>query len=336
MKYDFITIGGATRDIAFFTDEGITLDDKSNPFNLHRKLLAFEYGAKMRIDKFINLFGGGAANAAVNLVGLGFKTAALLEVGDDENGRAIIKNLKGLGVSTSFVHTNNKADSGSSFILITKGERIIFSTRGVNDYLDLDADRLKAVKQTKNIYIASLTGDWLKDLRQIFTACCGKNIFWNPGSKQYNSGIKTLGPFLKKTYCLMLNHEEALALVLSDLSNTKQSHLFFKDMNNILKIIKSYGPEIVVITDGAAGSYFYDGVKFYHQKVLKEKKHLDTTGIGDVHNSTFAAGLLLYQGNIAKAAYLASKNAAHKISYLGAQNGLLTKDELMTNARLKI
>jgi sugar/nucleoside kinase (ribokinase family) len=335
MQYDFITIGGATRDIAFFTDEGIMIDDKSNPFNLHRKLLAFEYGAKMRIDKFINLFGGGAANASVNLVGLGFRTAALLETGNDENGRAIIKNLKDRGVLTSLVHVNDKADSGSSFILITNGERIIFSTRGVNDYLDLDAERVAALKKADNIYVASLTGNWQKCLRQIFSSG-HKKIFWNPGSKQYNSGVKVLGPFLKKTYCLMLNHEEALALVLSDLSNTKQSHLFFKDMNNILKIIKSYGPEIVVITDGAAGSYFYDGVKFYHQSVLKERKHLDTTGIGDVHNSTFAAGLLLYKGNIAKAAYLASKNAAHKISYLGAQNGLLTKDELMTNARLKI
>lgn len=335
MKYDFITIGGATRDIAFFTDEGIMIDDKSNPFNLHRKLLAFEYGAKMRIDKFINLFGGGAANAAVNLVGLGFRTAALLETGNDENGRAIVRNLKDRGALTSLVHVNDKADSGSSFILITNGERIIFSTRGVNDYLELDAERVAALKKADNIYIASLTGSWQKCLRQIFSSG-HKKIFWNPGSKQYNSGVKVLGPYLKKTYCLMLNHEEALALVLSDLTNTKQSHLFFKDMNNILKILKSYGPEIVVITDGAAGSYFYDGVKFYHQSVLKERKHLDTTGIGDVHNSTFAAGLLLYKGNIAKAAYLASKNAAHKISYLGAQNGLLTKDELMTNARLKI
>ncbi|MFZ2310734.1 MAG: carbohydrate kinase family protein [Patescibacteria group bacterium] len=335
MKYDFITIGGATRDIAFFTDEGIMIDDKSNPFNLHRKLLAFEYGAKMRIDKFINLFGGGAANASVNLVGLGFRTAALLETGNDENGRAIVRNLKDRGVLTPLVHVNDKADSGSSFILITNGERIIFSTRGVNDYLELDAERVAALKKADNIYIASLTGNWQKCLRQIFSSG-HKKIFWNPGSKQYNSGVKGLGHFLKKTYCLMLNHEEALALVLSDLTNTKQSHLFFKDMNNILKIIKSYGPEIVVITDGAEGSYFYDGVKFYHQSVLKERKHLDTTGIGDVHNSTFAAGLLLYKGNISKAAYLASKNAAHKISYLGAQNGLLTKDELMTNARLKI
>lgn len=127
----------------------------------------------------------------------------------------------------------------------------------------------------------------------------------------------------------MLNREEALALILSDYENTKKSHLFFRDNFNLAKLIKEYGPEIVVITDGANGAYFYDGLVTFHQKIVKEKKHLDTTGIGDVYNSTFAAGLLFYKGDIAKAAKLASKNAAHKIAYLGAQNGLLTKKELM-------
>jgi sugar/nucleoside kinase (ribokinase family) len=329
MKYNFITIGGATRDIAFFTDAGVLIDSQDNPFKLHQKLLGFEYGAKIRIDKFINLYGGGAANAAVNLSGLGFKTAALLEVGDDENGRAITKNLKDYKVATELVNINKKADSGSSFILITNsGERIIFTTRGVNDYLGLDKKRLVAINQSDNVYIASLTGDWLKVLRQIFKSN-HKNIFWNPGSKQYSAGLKGLAPFLKKTYCLMINREEALSLILSDPSNIKRSHLFLENNNNLLELIKSYGPKIVVITNGDKGACFYDGENFYHQKITKEKKHLDTTGIGDVFNSTFSAGLLFYKGDIVKAAQLASKNAAHKIAYLGAQNGLLTKKELM-------
>ncbi len=329
MKYDFITIGGATRDIAFFTNAGVLVDSQDNTFKINQKLLAFEYGSKIRIDKFINLFGGGAANAAVNLAGLGFKTAALMEVGDDENGRAIIKNIKDHGVISSLVNVNKKADSGSSFILIAdSGERVIFTTRGVNDLLSFDKNRLAAIKQSENVYIASLTGSWVKDLRQIFDSG-HKKIFWNPGAKQFSVGLKGLAPFLKNTYCLMINREEALALILSDHANLKNSQLFTSDINNILRLIKSYGPEIVVITDGGKGADFYDGVNLYHQKVTKEKKHVDTTGIGDVYNSTFAAGMLFYKGDIIKAAKLASKNAANKIAYLGAQNGLLTKKELM-------
>jgi ribokinase len=329
MKYDFVTIGGATRDIAFFTNEGVLIDGKDNPFKLHQKLLAFENGSKLRIDKFINLFGGGAANAAVNFSGLGFKTAALIEVGDDENGRAITKNLKDHKVATSLVNINKKADSGSSFVLITpSSERIIFTTRGVNDFLTLDDKRLKIVNQSDNVYIASLTGNWVKVLRQVFKTN-HKKVFWNPGSKQFKVGLKGLAPFLKQTYCLMLNREEALSLILSDHANMKRSHLFFENNCNLLELIKSYGPKIVVITDGHKGACFHDGKVFFHQKVTKEKKHVDTTGIGDVYNSTFSAGLLFCKGDIRKAAKLASKNAASKIAHLGAQNGLLTKKELM-------
>ena len=88
---------------------------------------------------------------------------------------------------------------------------------------------------------------------------------------QYNSGAKVLSPFLKKTYCLMLNRDEALALIMSDPINAKRPRLFLDDIKNLLMVMKSYGPEIVVITDGEKGASFYDGVNFHHQKVIKEK-----------------------------------------------------------------
>jgi len=41
MKYDIITIGGATEDITFYTKEGVLIDNKKDV--LRQKLLAFEY-----------------------------------------------------------------------------------------------------------------------------------------------------------------------------------------------------------------------------------------------------------------------------------------------------
>ena len=48
MKYDIIAIGGAVEDITFYTNEGVLLDNQKNLFK--QKLLAFEYGAKIKID----------------------------------------------------------------------------------------------------------------------------------------------------------------------------------------------------------------------------------------------------------------------------------------------
>ena len=134
---------------------------------------------------------------------------------------------------------------------------------------------------------------------------------------------------VKGIYIVPLKWEEEAVLIYVFRCRMLIEMLESENNNNLLELIKSYGPKIVVITDGSRGASFYDGTSFYHQKIVKEKKHLDTTGIGDVFNSTFSAGLLFYKGDIVKAARLASRNAASKISHLGAQNGLLSKKELM-------
>ena len=57
MAYDMITIGGATEDITFYTAEGLLINNKKDLTK--QKLLAFEYGAKIKIDKSFSGFGGG-------------------------------------------------------------------------------------------------------------------------------------------------------------------------------------------------------------------------------------------------------------------------------------
>ena len=55
---------------------------------------------------------------------------------------------------------------------------------------------------------------------------------------------------------------------------------------------------------------------------MKDSRRIDTTGIGDVFNSTFSASYS-QTGNIDKSLDLAMKNAAAKVRHLGAQKGLL-------------
>ena len=63
MKYDIITIGGVTEDINFCTHEGVLIKNKKDV--LRQELLAFEFGAKIKIKESHSTFGGGAANTAV-------------------------------------------------------------------------------------------------------------------------------------------------------------------------------------------------------------------------------------------------------------------------------
>ena len=327
MKYDIITIGGATEDITFYTKEGVIVDNKKDI--LKQRLLAFEYGAKIKIDKAYSGFGGGAANSGVCFSMLGFKVASLIAVGDDGRGELIVKNLEKRGVDASMAQKHKGVESGFSFLLVGQdNEHIVFSNRAANTKLQITDLDLENLKNTNWIYITSLSGQWQDILERIFSVQ-GVKIAWNPGHIQLDHGINALGKYLKKTKVLIVNKDEAIELVASDEKHKKKSARFLKNIKNLLAIIQGWGPEIAVITNGKYGADAYNGVKYYHQDILKEKKRVDTTGVGDAFGASFVAGLELFQGNIEKAMKLAIKNTASVISEQGAQNGLLLKKDII-------
>ena len=326
MKYDIITIGGSVEDVTFYTNEGVLLDDHKDFFK--KKLLAFEYGAKIKIDGVFLSFGGGAANAAVNLARLGFKTAVLTAIGSDDRGRKILVNFKKQKVATSLVRTV-KIETGFSFVLVGQNhEHIVFSDRGANQELRLMAADAKALKNSRSLYLTSLSGKyWEETLKKIF-AVQGPKIFWNPGHVQL-SNFKKIKKYLSAVDILFVNKDEALELVLAVMTAENNSlPVGLDDAQKLLLALKNLGPKAIVITNGQQGADAYDGQKFYHQGILKEAKRVDTTGVGDAFNSSVVAGLEMYKGDLQKALRLGAVVTASLIARPGAQNGLLTKADL--------
>lgn len=326
MKYDFITIGGVTEDITFYTQDGILIDNKKDI--LRQKLLAFEYGAKLKIDKAFSSFGGGAANTAVNFSGLGFRVATLVSLGRDDRAGRIMKNFKKQRIDTRLVQRSRNRETGFSFLLVGQdNEHIVFSNRAANKELKIRNYELRMLKKAKWIYITSLSGKWQEVLRRIFSKENFK-IAWNPGHIQLNYGKKALGKYLKKTEVLIVNKDEAIELVLSDKEYSLEQGQFLNSIRNLLRILKSWGAGIVVITNGNKGAHAYNGKKVYYQKILKESRRVDTTGVGDAFGSSFVAGMELFDGDIQKAMHLGVKVTASVIAQQGAQNGFLTRRDL--------
>ncbi len=327
MEYDFITIGGATEDITFYTNDGVLINNKKDI--LRQKLLAFEYGAKMKINRAHSTFGGGAANTAVCFSKLGFKVGSLLAVGRDDRGKNIINNLKKQKVDVKLIKKLKDYESGFSFLLVgQKNEHIVFSNRAANSQLQITNYDLQILKKTKWIYLTSLSGDWGELLKKLFSLKDIK-IAWNPGHVQLDAGCQIIKKFIKKTNVLMLNKDEAIELVLSDKKNKLKSRDYLNNIKNLLSILQSWGSKIVVITNGKYGADAYDGCKFYHQAIIKETKRIDTTGVGDAFNSSFVTGLELFDGDIKKSLILGAKNSASVVSQQGAQNGLLNKENVL-------
>lgn len=334
MKHDFVTVGGATEDITFYTKEGVLFDNHKDV--LRQKLIAFEYGAKIRIDKAHSTFGGGAANAAVCLSRLGFRVASAVAVGQDIRGEKVVNNLSQQGVDVEYVQKEKDTESGFSFILMGPGhEHVVFSNRAANKKLSPEKKRLNAISRAKWVYMTSLSGEWKQVLKNIFSVN-GPKIAWNPGHIQLNAGLGVLGKYLKLTSMLCVNKDEALELVVSDKKYKNKDSGFLNNANNLLKILKEWVPGVLVITSGKDGADAFDGENFYHQDIITEKRRVDTTGVGDAFGSTFTAGLELFGGDIEKAMYLGVKNTASVIGEQGAQNGLLEKKDLPKYLQKKI
>lgn len=331
MKFDFITIGGATEDMTFSTKDGVVINNKKDI--LRQKLFAFEYGAKLQVDNGYSTFGGGAANAAVCLARLGLKVAALVAVGDDNRGILIKNNFKQEKVDTTPIQIKPKMTSGFSFFITgPQNEHVAFSCRAANEALEISHDDLNKLARTQYIYLTSLSGKWKEVLDKIFRSSKAK-IAWNPGHIQLHTGVKVLGKYFKKTEVLIVNKDEALELVVSSGKYNHRNDKFLEDVKNLLGIIKEWGPKIVVITSGQQGADAYDGTNFYHQNIIKEKKRLNTTGVGDAFGSTFTAGLKMFHGDIKKAMYMGVCNTASVVGHMGAQAGLLTKNEMMKKVK---
>lgn len=325
MIYDFITIGGLTEDVVFFTEDGVLISNKKNL--LQQKLLAFEYGAKINIKEIGYYFGGGASNSAVNLSNLGFRVACLAKNGSDDRGKRILDNLKKNKINCENIEIDKKNDSGFSFIVNNKKDRIIFTYRGANEYLEIKPSHQKIIKNSNWVYLSSLPDNFINSLKNIYNF---KNkIAWNPGLNQLSKGVNPISSFLKNTDIFMLNKDEGLELIKKTTKFNSIKNSFLNNSKNLIKILKQFGPNKIILTEGAKGAYFYDGNNFYHQKIIKGQKRIDSTGVGDAFNSTVASLLDKYNGDFKKAMFCGVKNVSSVIAYCGAQNGLLSLEKLI-------
>jgi sugar/nucleoside kinase (ribokinase family) len=321
---DIITVGGATRDITFLTDKGRVIE---TPQNLtEQKLLGFEYGAKIRSEEVYMNFGGGACNAAVSLAKMGLPAAVCTRIGKDESGRSILENLRAGGVGTDLVQEDEKGSSGFSFVVLNKdgrGERVIFVHKGAANDLEIRSEELRGAKY---IYLTALCGDWEAQLEllRLAVAESGAKLFWNPGESEICAGRGKMAELLEMTSVLIVNKDEAIGLVKGDDS----SGLSDEQMNytaELLKVLKGWGPQAVVITDGKNGACLYeDGEILQAPAYIGEQ--VDTTGAGDAFGSGLLAGYVL-TGEWETALKFGVLNSGATVTAYGAQNGILSREE---------
>ncbi len=331
--FDIITIGSATLD-AFIETKVANIVSVSSITD-KKEFMAYPYGSKIEIDDFRYATGGGAVNTAANFSNLGFKTSAIVKIGDDIQGKTIIDALDKFKVDKSNVIVSSKEKTGFSIILTSfQGDRTVLAHRGPNATITKKEINLDAIKSSRWLYIAPLNGYTTKILDEIadFAEENDVNMAINVGTSSIKQGAEYLDKILKTAEVVILNLEEASMLtgisVRPDNKETKYSdspiHIDIKAMLNRLK---STNAKIVVITDGKNGVYAFDGKKYYILTPFPANV-ISTLGAGDAFSSTFVATLDRTNWDIVKALQFASINSASVVEHFGAQEGFLTFEEI--------
>lgn len=281
------------------------------------KMLCLNYGSKIPIDKIEVSTGGNAANVSVSLNKLGLKVGIYTILGDDEKGEKIFQKIKKEKINAKFIKKEKNSKTNCSFIINFKGDRTILVYHQPRKYF------LPKLDKTEWIYLTSIGENHEKFHQQIIDLVKKKKIklAFNPGTYQLKTGFKKLKKIFKIATVLVINKEEARFLVKGATNKDVEKN------NELLKILKNYGPQVVVITQGREGAWAYDGKEYFKISALSGPR-VDATGAGDSFASAFLAGFI-YQKNAEQALKWGIINSGFVIRKIGAQNGLLKKNELM-------
>ncbi|MBI2278930.1 MAG: carbohydrate kinase family protein [Candidatus Brennerbacteria bacterium] len=321
--FDIITIGTATRDVFLRSPKFKVLRDPE-----HLKKLGFvtgeaecfALGSKLSVEAPVFAFGGGAVNAAVTFARQGLTTGALVKVGEDESGDALLAHLKREKI-TSFAARDKKTASAYSVVLLTAGgERTILSYGGASEDLarrDIPWNKLSArwAYLTPGALPMALMRELVVSLKKR-----GTSVAMNPSGAYVKMGAEKMKPLLSLLDVVIVNREEATLLTGFDFSKERK---IFKRFDDLV-------PGLAVVTDGPRGAKVSDGRYLYIAETFKEKKLVDRTGAGDAFGAGFVAGLI-QKRDVHYALRLASANATAVVEQVGAQEGILTAKNFTTN-----
>ena len=293
---------------------------------------------------------GNSPNAAVSAARLGLSSGLVTNIGDDENGRECVEVLRKERVDTGYVSTHKGAKTNYHYVLWFQDERTILVKHEAYQY------KLPTIEPAPRwLYLSSLGGNsesYHDEIAHYLESHPEVRLAFQPGTFQIKLGKEKLAHLYGRTELFFCNKEEAQKILgLSsvppfqkevaesarpeDLNPSPPSAVlpFTKgesDIKRLLESIHALGPKIVCITDGPKGAYCYDGhmnERWFMPPYPDPKPPLNRTGAGDAFASTFTSAFALGK-SIREALRSAPINSAYVVQQIGAQKGLLMREQL--------
>ncbi|MBI4152755.1 carbohydrate kinase family protein [Candidatus Woesearchaeota archaeon] len=307
-KYDVLCVGSAT------LDRFLTIDVP---------LQSIRPGDKLLVKSTEIHSGGGATNSAAALSLLGLNVKMLTKLGSDHDAEYIIHEMKKYKVK-NFGHRRSRHPTDSATIISSprSSDRVIFVQKGASQDL-IPADFSATHPHPRWIYLATLLGKSFQTAKMIASYAKARKIklLFNPSFYLAQKGKSYLRQILHATTVLVLNKEEAQALLHAKTGNTSR----------LLHQLHALGPEIVVITDGARRCSALHQDKIYSY-LPPRVKIVHTAGAGDAFTSGLLAGLIK-KWSFEDCLRLGQANASAVIQRIGTKNGLLKEKQALAEIK---
>ena len=160
-------------------------------------------------------------------------------------------------------------------------------------------------------------------------------LAFQPGTFQIKFGVETYEKYLQPDRYFFCNVEEAKKILKwgeqpaaggqSPADTTTNARA--DEVKKLMKAMSALGPKMVFITDGIDGAYAFDGTDNWFMPVYPHKPY-ERTGAGDAFSSTVTVALALGK-SVPEALSWGPINSMSVVQYVGAQEGLLTREKLL-------
>lgn len=274
-------------------------------------------GETLKADKLIISFGGKGANQAYAARKMGGEIYMLGDVGNDVQGKTMIKNLSEIGIHTEGISVHKEEKSGIAMITLFGQNNEIIVYPGAN--LLSNHLRVKKIIETSSQAHDYFVCQFEKDHKDIETA-----LLLAKSKKLYT--VCNPSPMDKALVLKLCHHIDLIVVNETEFEAiTNKSFDYQAPLRNLTEL-HLLGFMDIIITMGEHGVVAYIDTYKYLFKAVKVDV-IDTTGAGDIFLGAYVS--LVSQGyEVKHALEMASKAASFSVTRYGAQTSMPDKKDI--------
>ena len=240
----------------------------------------------------------------------------MTHLGNDRNGKDCLEALRKEGVHTDFVKLHEDKKTNYHYVLRYGAERTILINHEKYPYSLPDFP-----VAPKFFYFSSVGEHGIPYHHEIaeYVKNNETKLAFQPGTFQIKVGYEEIRDVYEATEIFFCNKEEAQLIL-----NSKE-----QDIPTLIRGIRELGPTLPVITDGPNGAFVVDtDDQAWRMPMYPDPAPpVDRTGAGDSFSSTYTAAIILGK-DPAEALSWGPINSMSVVQHIGAQAGLLSRDEI--------